>query len=154
MKLLFIKVRCLINVKVSLEANLDGQGWLATLYHLLALTWGWRYFWKRGNIRKGYVDIEDLGTSVYFVFGFQENSIQSLFDFQLFFVVKRILKALFSFISWLLNFSDLPSYGPNLRKRYTLRLLSKCLDWSTPYFPYKVPPLIPSSISLDRLLLA
>ena len=142
MKLLFIKVRCLINVNVSLEANLDGQGWLATLYHLLALTWGWRYFWKRGNIRKGYFDIEDLGT------------MQSLFDFQLFFVVKRILKALFSFISWLLNFSDVPSYGPNLRKRYTLRLLSKCLDRSTPYFPYKVPPLIPSSISLDPLLLA
>ena len=26
MKLLFIKVRCLINVDVSLEANLEGQG--------------------------------------------------------------------------------------------------------------------------------
>ena len=26
-KLLFIKVRCLINVDVSLEANLEGQGW-------------------------------------------------------------------------------------------------------------------------------
>ena len=26
-KLLFIKVRCLINVNVSLEANLKGQGW-------------------------------------------------------------------------------------------------------------------------------
>ena len=26
-KLLFIKVRCLINVNVSLEANLEGQGW-------------------------------------------------------------------------------------------------------------------------------
>ena len=27
LKLLFIKVRCLINVNVSLEANLEGQGW-------------------------------------------------------------------------------------------------------------------------------
>ena len=26
-KLLFIKVRCLINVNVSLEVNLEGQGW-------------------------------------------------------------------------------------------------------------------------------
>ena len=26
-KLLFIKVRCLINVTVSLETNLEGQGW-------------------------------------------------------------------------------------------------------------------------------
>ena len=26
-KLLFAKVRCLINVKVSLEANLERQGW-------------------------------------------------------------------------------------------------------------------------------
>ena len=26
-KLLYIKVRCLININVSLEANLEGQGW-------------------------------------------------------------------------------------------------------------------------------
>ena len=26
-KLQFIKVKCLINVNVSLEANLEGQGW-------------------------------------------------------------------------------------------------------------------------------
>ena len=26
-KLLFTKARCLINVNVSLEANLEGQGW-------------------------------------------------------------------------------------------------------------------------------
>ena len=26
-KLLFIKVRCLINVNVSLRANIEGQGW-------------------------------------------------------------------------------------------------------------------------------
>ena len=46
-------------------------------------------------------------------------------------VIKGILKALFSFIPWLLNFSDLPNYGSNSRKRYTLRLLSKCLVRST-----------------------
>ena len=44
-----------------------------------------------------------------------------------FLVIKGILKAFFSFIPWLLHFSDLPNYGSNSRKRYALRLLSKCL---------------------------
>ena len=57
-----------------------------------------------------------------------------------FLVIKGILKAL-SFIHWLLNFSDLPNYGSDSRKRYTLRLLSKCLVRST-LLPIggKVPP--------------
>ena len=125
-----------------------------TVYHLLVLTWGLRYFWKRGNIRKGCVEIEDWGTSVYFVWRFQENYMQSLS------ANKGILKALFSFIPWLLNFSDLPNHGSNSRKRYTLMLLSKCLVRST-LLPIgdKVPlpprnPSIPSSITLDGLLLA
>ena len=46
-------------------------------------------------------------------------------------VIKGILKALFSFIPWLLTFSDLPNYGSNSMKRYTLRLLSKFLVRST-----------------------
>ena len=56
-------------------------------------------------------------------------------------VTKGTLEALFSFIPWLLNFSDLPNYGSNLRERYTLRLFSKCLLRST-LFPIrgKVPP--------------
>ena len=64
---------------------------------------------------------------VYFVLGFQENSMQKAVCFLVILVIKGILKALFSFISWLLNFSELPNYGSNSRKRYTLRLLSKCL---------------------------
>ena len=57
-----------------------------------------------------------------------------------FLAVKRILKALFSFIPWLLNFSDLLGCGSSLRKRYTLRLLSNSLGRSTsPYCPYKFP---------------
>ena len=72
-----------------------------TFYHLLVLAWGLRYFWKRESIRKGCVEIEDWGTSVYFVWRFQENYMQSLS------ANKGILKALFSFIPWLLNFSDL-----------------------------------------------
>ena len=56
-------------------------------------------------------------------------------------VIKGIIKALFSFIPWLLNFSDLSNYGSNSRKRYTLRLLSKCLVRSTlPPIGGKVPP--------------
>ena len=51
--------------------------------------------------------------------------------FNCFLIIKGILKALFSFIPWLFNFSVLPNYGWNTRKRYTLRLLSKCLVRST-----------------------
>ena len=36
-----------------LEAILEGQGWQATLFtNLLVLSWGLRYFWRRGNITK------------------------------------------------------------------------------------------------------
>ena len=102
---------------------------------LLVLRLGLRYFLKRGNIRKGFVEIEDWGTSVHFVLGFWENYMQSLFALSLLMsrcLTKRILKALFSFIPRLLNFSDLPSYGLNSRKRYTLKLFSMCLGRNTP----------------------
>ena len=39
--------------------------------------------------------------------------------FNCFLGIKGILKALFSFIPSLLNFSDLPNYGSNSRKIYT-----------------------------------
>ena len=77
--------------------------------------------------------------------------------FNCFLVIKGILKALFSFIPWLLNFSDLPNYGSKSRKRYTLRLLSKCLGRSIPSLSVvKSPPNLPihSLIPLDGLLLA
>ena len=70
-----------------------------------------------------------------------------------FLVIKGILKALFTFIPWLLNFSDLPNYGSNSRKGYTLRLLPKCLGRSTPSL-LGVNLSIPSSSPLDGLLLA
>ena len=71
-----------------------------------------------------------------------------------FLVIKRILKALFSFIPWL-NFSDLSSYASNLKKRYTLRLLSKCIGRNTSISGVKSPPppFNPSSILLDGLQL-
>ena len=59
--------------------------------------------------------------------GFKKIICKDCLPFNCFLVIKGILKALFSFILWLLNFSDLPNYGSNSRKRYTLRLLSKCL---------------------------
>ena len=70
---------------------------------------GLRYFWKRGNIRKGCLEIKDWSTSTYFLLGFQENYIQSLSAFSLFFGYKReIRKDLFSFIPQISNLSDLP----------------------------------------------
>ena len=63
--------------------------------------------------------------------------------FNCFLVIKEILKASFSFIPWLLNFSDLLNYGSNSRKRYTLRLLPKCLERSTLLpFEGRVPPTV------------
>ena len=83
---------------------------------------------------------------------------QSLSAFLLFFGNKKNSKTLYPFIPWLLNSSELPSYGWNSRKRYTLRLLSMCLGRSTHHIGGKAPPLlpfplrlpsIPSSIALD-----
>ena len=63
--------------------------------------------------------------------GFKKILCKACLLFNCFLVIKGILKALFSFIPLLLNFSDLPRYGSNLSKRYTLRLLSKCLGRSS-----------------------
>ena len=78
-----------------------------------------KYFWKRGSIRKRVRWNRGLRN----LWGFKKI-LCSVF---LFFAKYRILKALFSFIFWLLNFSDLPSYGSNSRKRYALRLVSMFL---------------------------
>ena len=56
---------------------------------------------------------------------------QASLPFNCFLVIKGILKCLYFFIPWLLNFSNLPNYGSNSRKRYTLRLLLKRLVRST-----------------------
>ena len=84
--------------------------------------------------------------------GFKKILCKACLLFNCFLVIKGILKALFTFIPWLLNLSDLPNYGSNLRKRYTLRLFSKCLERSTRSL-WEVNPSIPSSILLDGLLL-
>ena len=89
------------------------------------------------------------------VLRFQENLFKVCLLLNYFLVIKGILKTLFSSIPWLLNFFDLPNYGSNSRKRYTIRLLSKCLVRSTllPIIEGKVPPnpLILSLVPLDGL---
>ena len=65
-------------------------------------------FWKGGSIRNGCVKIEDWGTSYTLYWGFKKILCKAFLLFNLFWVIKGILKALFSFIPWLLNFSDLP----------------------------------------------
>ena len=116
-----------------------------TLYHLLVLTWGLRYFWKRGSIKKGCVEIEDWGTFVYYVLRSQESYMQSLSTY------KGIQKALFSFISWSLNSADLPNYGSKSRKRYTLRLLPKSLGRSNPLLIRREVPSQPFDSLFDSL---
>ena len=80
------------------------------------------------------------------VFSRNVNNINSkifkkpVYFFIVFLLIKRILKPLFSFTLWLLNFSDLLSYGSDSKKRYTLRLLSMCLGRSSPCIRGKVPP--------------
>ena len=65
---------------------------------------GVKIFWKRGNMRKGCAEIEDWGTSVYFVLGFQKNCMQNLSAFQLFFGYKRHSKSFIFFHSLIIEF--------------------------------------------------
>ena len=77
-----------------------------------------------------------------FYWDFKEILCKAYLLFNCFLEMKRILKALISFIPWLLNFSDMPNYGSYLRKRYTLRLLSKYLRRSiTSIVPKKPQPI-------------
>ena len=100
-----------------------------TVYDLLVLACGLRHSWKRRNIRKGCIEIEDWGICIHCIGFSRKFYAKACLLFNCFLVTKRILKALFSFVPWLLNFSDLPNYGSNSRKRLTL--LSKCLVRST-----------------------
>ena len=138
-KLLFIKVRCLILI-LALRLILKDNGGKQHSLPFVGSNLGVEIF-LRWTIKKGCVEIEYWGMPVYFVLRFQQNYMQSLSAFE------GILKALFFFIPWLLNFSDLHYYGLKSRKRYTLRLLSKCLR-------RYIPSLFGGeSISLDEMLL-
>ena len=128
------------------EANFEGQGWETPF--LLFLTWGLRYFWKIGNTRKRVCWNRGRKHLYTFCIGVSRKFHAKPVCF---FVIKRIPKALFFFSPWLLNSSDLPSYGSNSRKRGTLKLLAMCLRRSIPRIGGKSPPLpaTPSSIPLD-----
>ena len=79
--------------------------------------------------------------------GFKKFHTKPVCSFFCFLVIKRILKALFSFIPyWLLNSSDLPSSGSNLRKRYTLRLLWMCILQNAAKLIQKLTPGFKSSM--------
>ena len=72
-----------------------------------------RYFWKEGTSENGCVETEAWSTSLHFVMGFQENSMQSLSTFLLGFGKQKNSKGsiLFHLISWLLNSSDCLAMG-------------------------------------------
>ena len=112
----------------------------STVYYLLVLTWGLRYFRKRENIRKRVPWNRGLRhLCTLFIGGFKIIPCKLCLLFNCFLLIKRILKALFSFIPWLLNNSELPSYVSNSRKRYTLTLLSMCLEGLLPILGVKPP---------------
>ena len=97
---------------------------------MLVLTWGLRHFWKRWNIRKGCVTIEDWGTSYTLYWGFKKILCEACLPFNSFFGYKKNSKSFIFFHSLIIQFLWFV-YGSNSRKRYTLRLLSKCSMRST-----------------------
>ena len=92
------------------------------------IPWELRYPWKRGGNRNQGRWNRRLSHLCTLALEFQKTFLQNLAFFNFFFGdKKRISSKSCSFIPRLLN-SDLPSYGPNLRKWYTLSLLSICLE--------------------------
>ena len=141
-KLLFIKFRCLINANVILKLIFKDKCGKQHCLPFIGSNMGIEIFLKKRENQKRmhwnrwlrHLCILCIGIS-------RKLYAKACLLFNCFLVIKGILKALFSFIHWLLNFSDLHNYGSNSRKRYTLRLLSKCLVRST-LLPIgdKVPP--------------
>ena len=123
-----------------------------TVYHCVGSNLGVKMFLKKREHQKKGAFKQMIEAPLYTLYcGFKKIPGKTYLLFFLFLVIKRILKTLFSFIPWLLNSSDLPSYGPNLRKRYTLRLLPMCLGGSTARMEGKA---LPPSIPLDGFVLA
>ena len=112
---------------------------------------------KKEHQEKRSVEIEGWGTSVHFVLGFQENSMESLSAFLMFFANKKNSKNSIYFTPWFTEFlsfieyHSFPIYKSNSRKRYALKLLPMCLGRSTLSVPLlgvksTPPPSIPSLI--------
>ena len=90
-------------------------------------------FEKDGTPENGGVDFEmgDIRTLHTCIGGWRKFHGEPVCFFIAFWGQKeKFLKALLicTFIPWLLNSFDLPSYRSELRKRYTLRLLLMCLE--------------------------
>ena len=101
---------------------------------MLLLTWGLRHFWKREHQKRmrWYRGLRHL--CILYVGASRKLYAKPVCFLVFFLVIKEILRVLFTFIPWLLSFYDLPGYGSNSSRRYTLRLLSKCLGRSIPPF--------------------
>ena len=106
-KLVFIKVRCLINANVNLETVLEGQDGSKQncLIPFVRSNLGAETFLKKMEHQKRMCYNRGLRHLCILCI---EVSRKSCLPFNCFLVIKGIPKALFSFISWLLNFSDLP----------------------------------------------
>ena len=121
-----------------------------TVYHFVGSNLVVEIFLKkREHQKKGRLEKRTEAPLYTFYWGFKTIPSKAYLLFYCFLVIKRILKALFSFIPWPLNSSDLPSYGSNLRERYTPRLLSMWLGRSTPPFHTVLGVKLP--LSLDPL---
>ena len=86
------------------------------IYHFVAPDRSLRCSWKREDNKKRGRWNRVLRHLCTLILEFQETFMQRLCAFLFLFLV-------FSFISWLLNSSNLLSYGSKLRRRYTLSLL-------------------------------
>ena len=114
-----------------------------TLYHFVGSNLGAEIFLKKREHQKIFTLKQRIEYVLYW--GFKKMKCKACLLLYCFSVIKIILKALFSCIPWLLNFSDLPSHGLNSGKRYTLTLLSMCLERSTPHPPILgIKPIIDS----------
>ena len=136
-------------LRLNLKDKSGKQHWLPFI--------GWDNFQKEGTSEKDALKYRIEAPLYTLYWGFEKILCKACLLFNCFVVIKVILKALFSFIPWLLNFSDLLNHDSISRKIYTLRLLPNCLVRSTVlHIGSKVPPnpSVPSLIPLDGLLLA
>ena len=124
--MVFIKVRCLINVNLALRLFLKKKG--DSKQHCLILFVGSnlgvetflkkmehhkRMCYNRG-LRQLCILCIEVSRKFYIC--------KACLPFNCFLVIKGILEIFLSFIPWLLNFWF--AYGSNSRKRYALRLIS------------------------------
>ena len=139
-KLLFIKVRCLINVNVSYEANLKVRGCKQHCLPFVGSNLEVEVFLKKREHQKTMRWNRQLRHLFLLCIEVSRRFYAKPIWFLIVFGYKRNSKSFIFFHSLIIEFLWFV-YGSNSRKRYTLRLLSKCLVRST-LLPIggKVPP--------------